>query len=114
MNASLRRRLAIGFGVLALTGTASAVANPAYAAGSTPWTGALCTATENIQFYNYYYHDDYVVEAGEFIRVDEFTEASEFGGEAKGHGERHSTRYFVWSHFDGSSTTSRLKDCHNT
>jgi len=115
MNASLRRRLAIGFGVLALTGTASAVANPAYADGTfpdpfgnIPNTGELCTATENIKFFG----DDgitrYVVLDGEFIRIDD----SNNGSPEKfvyGHGEDHLTQMFFWQHTDGRY---RLAGCH--
>jgi hypothetical protein len=103
-----RQRRFVTFVVgLALAGSAMAVgASTAYASGVVPATGELCTAAENIQFFNDQGVTSYTVQTGEFIRVDQ-----SFSGlsVADGHGTGHSTRHFIWIHSNGQS---RVRDCH--
>lgn len=93
---------------LVMTGSAlTATTAPAQAAGNIPWTGALCTAMENIQFWNDQGQTSYTAYQGEYIRVDVFYGYSE--PVAQGHGSGHSTRWFYWRHTNG---TFRVQDCH--
>jgi hypothetical protein len=102
-----RTRAATLLGALVLTGSVMAIdATAASAAGPVPATGELCTASENIQFFNDQGETSYTVQRGEYIRVDRF-----FTGlaVADGHGSGHSTRHFIWIHSNGQS---RVEGCH--
>jgi hypothetical protein len=111
MNTSLKRRLVMGLGGLALTGATVAGANPAQAdpPREGPTEGQLCTATENIAFYSDGGHYRYTVNANEYIRIDAYFES--WGMDAIGPGEGLGSYWFSWRHTDG---TRRVRDCHFT
>lgn len=100
------------FGTLlgAVVVTAAALtlgAGTASAAGDTPLYGELCTARENIQFYNDLGQPSYVVEAGGGIRIDSNRDTFF----VYGHGNGHSTRLFQWRH-SYYPYPSRVSNCH--
>lgn len=101
----INNKLKTAAATLALTvGTLAFTQGPAQAAGDTPIFGELCTARENIQFYNGS-SPSYVVAAGDSIRID----SNRSGLWVQGHGNGHSTRSFQWLHSNG---VSRVKNCH--
>ena len=105
---SVLRRAAMLAGAVALVGSASLAGATPAGASSLPFTGALCTAAENIHFYYpTVAHPSYTVQAGEFIRVDRYY--ADGGPMAWGHGEGHQSRWFYWRHSNGYS---RVVNCH--
>lgn len=94
----------VGAAVALTAGTLAVTQASAQASGDTPIFGELCTAKENIQFYNGS-SPSYVVAAGGYIRID----SDRNGFWVQGHGEGHSTRDFQWLH---SNYASRVTNCH--
>ncbi len=94
-------------GTLALAGMAMVIGTaPAYAVSNVPWSGALCDAAENIQFWNDQGQTSYTVQQGQQIRVDVFYGSGE--PVAQGHGTGHSSRWFYWRHTTGAY---RVQNC---
>jgi hypothetical protein len=107
LPSALTTRMVTLAGAAILAGSASVAGAGPAAASTVPWSGALCTAAENIQFWNGSTGaTSYTVQRGEFIRVDRYYPGY---SNAEGHGSGHSTRWFYWRHTNGAS---RVHSCH--